>query len=140
MFVYGTLKRGFPNHHLLPSATYLGEAASLEPYPLVVASQWFTPTLIAEPGQGLPVRGELYRTDGEGLAELDRLEGRGLSFGFDRSPIEVELASEIMGAWTYTKPRDRIEVIHGDPIAEYSLDPRYVRGEDRTAPNRGLGE
>lgn len=38
VFVYGTLKRGFPNQGLLAGSTYLGEFRTLTPYPLVVGT------------------------------------------------------------------------------------------------------
>ncbi|MCT0198345.1 gamma-glutamylcyclotransferase [Synechococcus sp. CS-1325] len=69
MFVYGTLKRGHGNHHLLADEPCLGEAElpnvvlhDLGPFPMVV------------PGMGL-VRGELYAQDVAALFRVDRLEG-----------------------------------------------------------------
>lgn len=55
--MYGTLKTGFPNHHLLSnpevgSATFIGVGKTQEPYPLVVASQFSVPFLILAKGVG----------------------------------------------------------------------------------------
>ena len=139
VFVYGTLKQGFPNHHLLPPATYVGAGVTAWRLPLVPAGPWYTPTLIIEPGVGHHIVGELYDVDRAGLATLDELEGVGRSLGFDRVQLEVNLPDGWTIAETYAKPRSRIDVIHGDPIAEYTIDSRYVAGENRDAPNRGLG-
>ncbi|MBD3793206.1 MAG: gamma-glutamylcyclotransferase [Campylobacterales bacterium] len=35
LFVYGTLKKGFENHHFLDGAKFLGEATTKEKYPMV---------------------------------------------------------------------------------------------------------
>ena len=45
VFVYGTLKRGQPNHHWLSSAEngyqrFLGEGATVTQFPLVIASRY----------------------------------------------------------------------------------------------------
>ena len=83
VFIYGTLKRDLPNHHLMPEASFKGTARTSDRIPLVVAGRWFTPILIAESG-GHRVTGELYGVDDAGLAYLDNLEGVGREFGFDR--------------------------------------------------------
>jgi gamma-glutamylcyclotransferase (GGCT)/AIG2-like uncharacterized protein YtfP len=71
VFVYGSLKRGQANHHLLAEAPFLGEAQleglalhDLGPFPMAVV----------EPGAG-PLHGELYAVTPEQLSQLDRLEG-----------------------------------------------------------------
>jgi len=138
VFVYGTLKRGFPNHHLMPDADYKGACRTSGRVPLVIAGPWYTPILIAESG-GHRVTGELYGVDDDGLAYLDDLEGVGRPFGFDRIQLEVQLANSWTVASAYAKPRDRIDIIHSEPLAEYHLDPRYVPGNQRDQPNSGFG-
>ena len=57
IFVYGTLKRGQPNYHLLTDlskgvAKWLGAAKLEKKYPLVVASQFNVPFLLDKEGEG----------------------------------------------------------------------------------------
>ena len=58
VFVYGTLKRGLPNHHLLtePSkygvAKFVGEARLAKKYPLVVYSSYNVPFLLGAEDKG----------------------------------------------------------------------------------------
>ena len=73
LFVYGTLKRGHLNHALLKDATFLGEAVTKEPYPLIAPKVWY-PYLIDAPGEGRRVKGELYLIDLPTLKRIDRLE------------------------------------------------------------------
>ena len=57
VFVYGTLKRGQPNYHLLVDpkngvAKFLGEAKLTTRYPLVVGSSFSVPLLLPVENQG----------------------------------------------------------------------------------------
>ena len=57
VFVYGTLKRGEPNHHWLTDAAngngrFIGRAVTSELFPLVVASRYNIPFLLNSPGSG----------------------------------------------------------------------------------------
>ena len=95
VFVYGTLKQGQPNHHLMLErsgggvARLLGEAELTERYPLVVVCG--IPVLLDKKGAGKVsyflqfstaftaiilqiVKGELYEVDDTTLVSLDGLE------------------------------------------------------------------
>jgi gamma-glutamylcyclotransferase (GGCT)/AIG2-like uncharacterized protein YtfP len=100
VFVYGTLKRGSFNHHILrrclenagptQQAVYayntgaaggavqrstLGTAfETVQPYPLVLKPARHVPALIPQPGAGHRVTGEVYYCDAEALRLLDELE------------------------------------------------------------------
>ena len=63
VFVYGTLKTGEPNHHVLQDPTrgkkeLLGVGETVSKYPLVVASRYNIPYLLDAPGEGFNVKGE----------------------------------------------------------------------------------
>lgn len=129
VFIYGTLKRGFPNHEAgLAGARFLGRARTLEAYPLIVGGRWFSPYLIDEPGQGQRVFGELFAVDAAGLALLDRMEGVGRPEGYRRICVAVAgpQGQTALDAWTFVKDRAAITVIHSATMAEYRHDPRYV--------------
>ena len=132
VFVYGTLKRGFPNHPLLERATLLGAARTCESWPLVIAGSWFVPCLLDRPGQGHRVRGEVYAVDAPTLADLDELEGVGEPDGYDRKPIEVEVepGGERLRAQVYFK-REPLGEIHGGWLHDYD-DDRYVEPGGRS--------
>jgi gamma-glutamylaminecyclotransferase len=137
VFVYGTLKQGFPNHHLLPSFEFVGECRTVARWPLVIAGDWFSPILINDPGSGCEVTGELYSLDDPSLKFLDDLEGVGAPFGFTRIGIIVDIRS--LPVWTYAKPSELVSLVHEGPLARYVSDPRYVPGEQRGQRNRGFG-
>ncbi|MED5389334.1 MAG: gamma-glutamylcyclotransferase [Pseudomonadota bacterium] len=70
VFVYGTLKKGYSNHHYLRRARFVGEALSLPQFQLF--------DLGAYPGAWRPgeqrLQGEVYAVDALTLASLDYLE------------------------------------------------------------------
>ncbi|OEL38892.1 hypothetical protein BAE44_0000093 [Dichanthelium oligosanthes] len=77
VFVYGTLKRGFPNHPLLAACAspFVGTASTTAPASLVIGP-YSVPFLLPTPSSssGRVVSGELYAPSPAALAELDALE------------------------------------------------------------------
>lgn len=73
IFVYGTLKRGYSNHHCMAGQEYLGAALTAPGYVLFDLGGY--PGMVADPGAAVGVSGEVWNVDDECLAGLDRLEG-----------------------------------------------------------------
>lgn len=80
VFVYGTLKRGFPNSHCLDRAIFIGEFRTQVRYPLVVGGRYNSPYLLDIPKKGARVKGEVYAVDDATLADLDHLENVGVNY------------------------------------------------------------
>ena len=58
VFIYGTLKRGFPLFDKgLGGARYVGDVETVEPYPLYIAGSFYGPMMLERPGERLRVRG-----------------------------------------------------------------------------------
>ena len=134
VFVYGTLKRGFPYFDIaMRTHRFVGRFLTRERYPLVIAGAWYSPTLIFEPGRGHRVIGEVFEVDTAGLAHLDDFEGTDSPAGYRRTTIAVaaEADKTESEAWAYVKDRARIDVIHSQMLAEYPLDPRYLPASKR---------
>ncbi|XP_072030138.1 putative gamma-glutamylcyclotransferase CG2811 isoform X1 [Amphiura filiformis] len=79
VFVYGTLKRGQPNHEKMTNpdngqATFIGEARTVEKWPLVIATKFNIPFMLDKPGLGHRVQGEVYSINNTMLEALDKLE------------------------------------------------------------------
>ena len=126
IFVYGTLKRGFLNHGLMAGAAFLGEARTIQAYPMVVQGQTFSPVMMPEPGVGHRIVGELWQVDDAQFVRLDDLESTHLPTGYIREQIAVESeGGSVTKAWVYFKPRDRVKVIYSEPHADYQ-DRRYA--------------
>jgi len=71
VFVYGTLKRGFGNHHFLRSSKYIGIGRTKELFSLYaeVIPYAFKYENVSN------IHGKIYEVDNYTLAELDALEG-----------------------------------------------------------------
>lgn len=85
VFVYGTLKRSEPNHHVIdpnlhtsPDTTgvskFIGSARTERKYPLVIGTRFNIPFLLDREGVGHQIRGEIYEVDERVLKKLDALE------------------------------------------------------------------
>jgi gamma-glutamylaminecyclotransferase len=95
VFIYGTLKKGFPNHDTyMESATRLGKYQTLEKYPLVLIGERHVPCMINTPGQGHRIEGELYEVDDDCLKKMDALEGTKQPDGYRRLLIPVRTVEE----------------------------------------------
>jgi gamma-glutamylcyclotransferase (GGCT)/AIG2-like uncharacterized protein YtfP len=137
IFVYGTLKRSFPNAaHMPKNAIFLGPATTVQAFPLTVgAGVNCIPFLLYRPGRGHVISGELYQLeDDEGLRYLDDFEGTSWGF-YKRIEIEVRLlacdtpdgrpATDSAGA----EGRDGQDSPLSTPASEILKAGTYFRGE-----------
>jgi gamma-glutamylcyclotransferase (GGCT)/AIG2-like uncharacterized protein YtfP len=85
VFVYGTLKSGFRNHHLLEGCAFFGAATTVSTYRMIETG---FPVIMPDL-EGRPLAGEIYIVDDDVLARLDQLEREGSSY--DRKLIDVNL-------------------------------------------------
>lgn len=77
IFVYGTLKKGEPNHWLIKKlknhARFLSLAKTRDKLPLVIGEH-NCPVLIDQPGKGHHIPGQVYVVDGNAIEVLDAFE------------------------------------------------------------------
>lgn len=110
VFVYGTLKKGFRNHHILSQsdATLMGAGQTVEQtFNMIVQNSKsspdkFTPGVIKCPETKLSIHGELYKVDDAGLKALDILEELGVNYDRIMCDIRCEDGST-RKAWIYLK-------------------------------------
>ena len=93
VFVYGTLKEGFPNHGRNNGRRLGGHYRTRLPFPLYVvrlANEDRAPWLVCKPGAGSRVIGQVFEVDSAGLVRMDAFEEVGLATGYVRGRIELE--------------------------------------------------
>lgn len=73
VFVYGSLKRGFHNHHFLRGQRFIGQARTRTVYRLLSFRAY--PGMIEVSKRGRSIHGEVWEVDAECKQALDRLEG-----------------------------------------------------------------
>ena len=126
IFVYGTLREGYPNHHHNVGVRKTGTFRTVEQFPLVIYGPRYSPCLIYSPGEGYPVRGEVYQLDDSGLAMMDQLERVEAADGYRRLQISVTSETQLqLGAVTvyaYLKKADSVCDIRQGPLQEYTLE------------------
>ncbi len=92
IFVYGTLKEGFPNHARNTGRRIPGTYRTRLPFLLYVVKlplEDRAPWLIHSHGQGRPVSGQVFEIDDDKLPAMDVFEEVGLPQGYVRVPIEL---------------------------------------------------
>ena len=125
LFVYGSLKEGFPNFHVNKGRRVPGRYRTVRPYALFLADGAL-PCLLPTPGTGCQVIGQLFEVDAAELAAMDALERVGEPGGYARITIEVEdvqsPAPELVQAFVYVQSPARLAAggAHVGPIAEYT--------------------
>ncbi len=123
LFVYGSLKEGFPNFHVNRGTRVGGHWRTAEPHPLHLHRNRL-PCLLPLPGQGLHVRGQLFAVGPAELAAMDALERVGEPGGYARVPLEVvaEDGGERLTAWAYVQDPALLQDDgeHPGPLAEYT--------------------
>lgn len=139
LFVYGSLKEGFPNFHVNHGQRVAGEHRTLLPHPLYLY-QGRLPCLFLEPGAGLPVTGQLFEVGEAELARMDALERVDQPGGYRRVEIAVQ-ALDAPGGLDAPEPVVRQAYVyvqdpallqqpgpHEGPLAEYTLEhARHLR-------------
>jgi gamma-glutamylaminecyclotransferase len=125
LFVYGSLKRGFPNEHVNTGTRVNGQYRTRDPYPLYLLGEGEVPCIVSSAGSGHQVLGELYEVNHDDLARMDRLERLGEPQGYERVEVVVERydlpSVEHEPALAYVKQEQAIppSTRRIGPLAEY---------------------
>lgn len=133
LFVYGSLKEGFPNFHVNRGTRVPGRFRTCERLPFYLVGPGRLPCLLLQPGQGEQVIGQLFEVDEAALAAMDRLERVAEPGGYARASIAVESMDPpgaVHRAFVYVQDLERLDLPgpHRGPVAEYSAeDARHLR-------------
>jgi len=124
VFVYGTLKQGFRNHHVISGTRLAGDFLTLEPFPLYVIGEFGLPWLVHQPGSGHRVSGQVFEVDDDGLAAMDVLERVSDPGWYTRLALRVvgSADGEPFDAMAYFGEAARLTdwAIHAGPIDRYT--------------------
>ena len=132
VFVYGTLKRGQPNHHWLSTAEngfqrFVGAGVTNNKFPLVIASRYNIPYLIDRPGDGNNIHGEIYEVDQKMLENLDVLEDH--PNYYQRRPEKVTKSDDNceIECWIYTLKKYKEEMLKLPMLSNYNSEDDHGR-------------
>ena len=125
VFVFGTLKEGFPNSSANKGSRVSGEFRTKNQYPLYLVGERYSPWLVFSKGEGFQIRGQVFMVDEATLCGMDRLERIHQADGYRRVQLLVfsESTNEEMQVFVYVKPPEQLEgmLVQLGPIAEYEL-------------------
>ncbi len=125
VFVFGTLKEGFPNSSANKGSRVSGEFLTKNQYPLYLVGERYSPWLVFSKGEGFQIRGQVFMVDEATLCGMDRLERIHQADGYRRVQLLVfsESTNEEMQVFVYVKPPEQLEgmLVQLGPIAEYEL-------------------
>ena len=127
VFVFGTLKQGFPNFDTNQGRRVGAVFRTLDRLPLLLVGERHVPWLIDSPGLGARVAGELYEVDAAALADMDALERVGEPDGYQRKALRVaaddSAGGAVVVAQAYLKRAEQVHTpdVQVGPLAEYTL-------------------
>lgn len=129
IFVYGTLKEGFPNHFRNAGRRLAGHFRTRQRFPFYVVqlpNEDRAPWLLNLPGEGHHVVGQVFEVDAAELQAMDAFEEVHLPTGYVRAEVELEAVDgdTRLHAHVYLKrPAELTDclAIEG-PFPEYTAD------------------
>lgn len=125
LFVYGSLKEGFPNFHVNKGRRLAGEYRTARPCALYLINGQL-PCLMPALAGGVHVSGQLFEVSPAELAAMDTLERVGEPGGYARTLIELERvdrgAVQTLQAFVYAQDESQLmrSGPHLGPLAEYT--------------------
>ncbi|KAM4795507.1 gamma-glutamylaminecyclotransferase [Rhinophrynus dorsalis] len=129
IFVYGTLKKGQPNYHIMAGyehgkAIFKGTGKTVDKYPLVIAEKANIPFLLNVPGTGHHIAGEIYSVDDQLLQFLDEFES--CPHMYQRSLKRIEVLNW-EGRNDSPEERPAVNIIECFVYSTTSYQPEWLR-------------
>ena len=126
IFVFGTLKEGFPNFKTNKGIRFRGDFETKDRYPLYLVGERFSPWLVLQSGNGHPVKGQVFEVSDDVLAEMDALERITAVDGYRKISIPVIClgSGEEIYVLAYGKPPEMLQGVEvmQELAGEYGLE------------------
>jgi gamma-glutamylaminecyclotransferase len=128
VFVFGTLKEGFPNFGTNMGVRIPGEFITMREFPLYLVGERFSPWLIASPGAGHQVVGQVFEVGHAALTLMDKLERIDEADGYRRQFIDIAPRASKPAApfsvFAYLKAPEHLTMseVRLGPLVEYTIE------------------
>ena len=126
IFLFGTLKEGYPNYHSNFGKRVEGNFCTIDRYPLYLVGERYSPWLINDPGSGEFVQGQVFSVDQSALDIMDSLERITEPDGYQRVQVIVknDVAMEELVVHIYMKQAHLLNPgeIRMGPLKCYELE------------------
>ncbi|MGI4861553.1 MAG: gamma-glutamylcyclotransferase family protein [Janthinobacterium lividum] len=146
VFVYGTLKEGFPNFDNNLGKRVPGTFKTVQRFALYLVGYRHSPWLLHSESQGAQeaqVEGQVFEVDDDALQAMDRLERIDMPDGYRRLTIHVVALDDLkriaVPVHAYLKPADMLpeDGIMLGPLTAYELSHAALY-TPRSAPAAGV--
>jgi gamma-glutamylaminecyclotransferase len=127
VFVFGTLKEGFPNFATNRGKRVAGEFVTVKRYPLYLVGERYSPWLVFSAGEGERVAGQVFEIDQTTLDAMDVLERVTEADGYRRVSIAVERVDgesrsvHLVQAYVKAPEHFRVVDVKAGPLGEYTM-------------------
>lgn len=127
VFVFGTLKEGFPNFATNKGRKLPGAFITQRRYPLYLVGDRHSPWLVDQQGDGEQVLGEVFEVDEQTLQAMDVLERTHEPDGYRRVMLPVEPVDGLLTApvevHAYLKRPAQLPLseVRAGPLRDYTL-------------------
>lgn len=125
VFVFGTLKEGFPNFSVNNGVRYRSEFFTKKSFPLYLVGERYSPWLVLNEGSGFPVKGQVFDVSNSQLSLMDKLERVNEVDGYRRVVIDVVCtdSGDTYSVYMYGKPLEQLKgaQIKAELEGEYTL-------------------
>lgn len=126
VFVFGTLKEGFPNFKTNKGIRFRKNFKTKESYPLYLVGERYSPWLILNSGKGSPIKGQVFEVKNDAISTMDVLERVNEPDGYSRVSLVVICleSGEEFSVVAYGKPQEMLDVstIKFELADEYKLE------------------
>lgn len=128
VFVFGTLKQGFPNFATNKGTRVDGDFVTVERYPLYLVGDRFSPWLVDAAGEGEQVVGQVFEVDHPALDAMDVLERITEPDGYRRVTMKVRAVggepASTLDVHAYVKQRAHFDPADArlGPLRDYTLE------------------
>jgi len=126
VFVFGTLKEGFPNYKTNKGTRFRGDFVTKDHYSLYLVGERYSPWLVLDSNSNNPVKGQVFEVSSNTLSAMDALERVNEPDGYRKITITVTCldTGDEFKAIAYGKPREMLDTstIKLELESEYNID------------------
>ncbi|WP_295890644.1 gamma-glutamylcyclotransferase [uncultured Vibrio sp.] len=126
VFVFGTLKEGFPNYKTNKGTRFRGDFVTENNYSLYLVGERYSPWLVLDSNSETPVIGQVFEVSNDAISAMDKLERINEPDGYRKVIFAVTCleTGEDFNVVAYGKPLEMLDTstIKLELESEYNIE------------------